>query len=217
MHEQGETNMKYVLSCALGLGLLLGCATQSALANGTQAAQAAAPSAQAEDKTPPSYDMKAQAAVDLQQLQQKFVDLAGAIPQDKYAWRPEPGVRSIAELFLHISAANYNIPHMLGAPLPAGFDGKTFEKSTTDKTQIVAALNKSFGIAIAGVQGMTNADFAKLEPKLGPQANDGDVIYILVTHAHEHLGQAIAYARANGVIPPWTAAAEKKNPQAPKE
>jgi uncharacterized damage-inducible protein DinB len=202
--------MKYILICAVGLGLLLGSSAQPAFAAGTQAAQT-------EDKTPPSYDMKGQSAVDLQQLQQKFVDLAGAIPQDKYTWRPAPGVRSFAELFLHISSANYNIPHMMGTALPAGFDPKTFEKSTTDKTQIVAALNKSFTSAIATVQGMTNADFAKLEPKLGPQANDGDVIYILVTHAHEHLGQAIAYARANGVVPPWTAAAEKKNPQAPKE
>jgi uncharacterized damage-inducible protein DinB len=202
--------MKTVLSCALGFGLLLGCGAPSAFAGRTQAAQA-------EDKTPPSYDMKAQAALDLQQLQQKFADLAGAIPQDKYSWRPAPGVRSIAELFLHISAAGYNIPHMLGTALPAGFDPKTFEKSTTDKAKIVEAVNKSFTSAIAMVQSMTNADFAKLEPKLGPQANDGDVIYILVTHAHEHLGQAIAYARANGITPPWTAAAEKKNPQAPKE
>ena len=202
--------MKYGLLCALGFGLLLGCGAPSALAGRAQTAQA-------EDKTPPSYDMKAQAALDLQQLQQKFVDLAGAIPQDKYGWRPAPGVRSISELFLHISAAGYNIPHMLGTPLPAGFDPKTFEKSTTDKAKIVEALNKSFTSAIAMVQGMTNADFAKLEPKLGPQANDGDVVYILVTHAHEHLGQAIAYARANGITPPWTTAAEKKNPQAPKE
>jgi uncharacterized damage-inducible protein DinB len=127
------------------------------------------------------------------------------------------GARSIGELFLHVSAAGYNIPHMLGTPLPAGFDPKTFEKSTSDKAKIVEALNKSFTSAIAMVQGMTNADFAKLEPKLGPQANDGDVIYILVTHAHEHLGQAIAYARSNGITPPWTAAAEKKNPQAPRE
>jgi uncharacterized damage-inducible protein DinB len=202
--------MKCILSCALGLGLMLGYGAPSALAGRTQGAPA-------QDKTPPSYDMKAQAALDLQQLQQKFVDLAGAIPQDKYTWRPTTGVRSIAELLLHVSAANYNIPNMMGTPLPAGFDPKTFEKSTTDKAQIVAALNKSFISAIAMVQGMTNADFAKLEPKLGPQANEGDVVYILVTHAHEHLGQAIANARANGITPPWTAAAEKKNPQAPKE
>ena len=69
------------------------------------------------------------------------------------------------------------------------------------------------GAAIANVQAMSNADFAKAEKKLGPDANDGDVIYILVTHAHEHLGQAISYARSNGVVPPWTAAALKKDPK----
>ncbi len=183
---------------------------------GVAARGQAAASASA-DKTQPSYDMKAQAIVDLQQLQKKFVDLAGAIPEEKYSWRPAPGVRSIGELFLHVSAASYNIPHLLGTPLPAGFDPKTFEKSGLDKAKTVAELNKAFTSAIGTVQQMSNADFAKPEKKLGPDANDGDVIYILVTHAHEHLGQAIAYARANGVTPPWTAEAEKKNPQAAKE
>jgi uncharacterized damage-inducible protein DinB len=183
-----------------------------------QAAQpAAAPTAQPADKTQPSYDMKAQSVFDLQDLQKKFVGLAGAIPQEKFTWRPADGVRSVSELFLHISAANYNIPHMMGAPLPAGFDGKTFEKSTTDKAKIIEELNKSFGLAIAVAQGMSNADFAKPEKKLGPDANDGDVIYLLVTHAHEHLGQSIAYARVNGIVPPWTAEALKKNPAKPQD
>ena len=60
---------------------------------------------------------------------------------------------------------------------------------------------------------MTNADFNKPLPKLGPDANYGDVVYILVTHAHEHLGQSIAYARVNGIVPPWTAEAEAKKAQ----
>jgi len=175
------------------------------------AQQAAAPSA---DKTAPSYDMKAQAALDLQQLQQKFTALAGAIPQEKYTWRPAEGVRSISELLLHVAAAGFNFPVARGtAPFP-GFDAKDFEKSTTDKAKVVDWLNKSFTYAIASVQSMSNADFAKLLPKLGPDANQGDVIYLMVTHAHEHLGQAIANARANGIVPPWTAAAQKKNPQA---
>jgi uncharacterized damage-inducible protein DinB len=183
----------------------------------TQPAQATISSAHLADKTPPSYDMKAQALEDLKDLQKKYTDLAGAIPQDKYTWRPADGVRSFSELFLHVSAAGYGIPNMLGNPLPAGFDGKTFEKSTTDKAKIVEALNRSFTSATAFVENLSNADFAKLEPKLGPQANDGDVVYILVTHAHEHLGQAVAYARMNGIVPPWTAAAAKKNPQGPQE
>jgi uncharacterized damage-inducible protein DinB len=64
---------------------------------------------------------------------------------------------------------------------------------------------------------MSNADFAKPEKKLGPDANDGDVVYILVTHAHEHMGQSIAYARVNGIVPPWTAEAAKKNPGKPQD
>lgn len=237
-----KTGMKrvLVLGLAFGLGTTLAHATQGGkapaqqTAPGIQPAQAPAPQASyaaqpaapgqqtapaalPADKTAPSYDMKAQAIFDLQDLQKKFTGLAEALPQEKFNWRPAEGVRSIGEVFLHISAANYNIPNLIGAPLPSGFDPKTFEKSTTDKTKIIAELNKSFTSAIAAVQAMSNADFAKPEKKLGPDANDGDVVYILVTHAHEHLGQSIAYARANGVVPPWTTAAMKKSAQAPQE
>jgi hypothetical protein len=93
---------------------------------------------------------------------------------------------------------------------PAEFNGKTFEKSTTDKAQIVAELNRTWEFAQKTINGMSNADFAKLVPKLGPQANAGDVVYILVADAHEHLGQLVAYARENGIVPPWTAEAQKK-------
>jgi uncharacterized damage-inducible protein DinB len=184
---------------------------------GLAVAQDAPAGAMAADKTSPSYDLKAQAIVDLQGLQKKFVELAGAIPAEKYTWRPGPGVRSIGELLLHISAANYNIPASMGAAENAATKRKDFEKSITDKGKIVEQLKQSFAHAIAVTEAMTNADFAKPEKKLGPDANDGDVIYVLVTHAHEHLGQAIAYARLNGVVPPWTAAAAKKAQDAPKE
>lgn len=164
------------------------------------------------DKTPPSYDMKAQAIVDLQGLQKKYTELAESIPADKYTWRPEPGARSVSELFLHVASANYGIPTMMTGAAPApDFQREGFEKSTTDKAKIIEQLNKSFAYALAAVQKMSNADFAKAEKKLGPDANDGDVIYLLVTHNHEHLGQSIAYARMNGVTPPWTVEAQKKN------
>ena len=183
--------MRRIIRSTVFWGLALGCGARQVLASpAAQSTQtpATTTASQPADQTKPSYDMKAQAALDLQDLQKKFVDLAGVIPQEKYTWRPADGVRSIGEVFLHVAGAGYNIPNMMGVPLPQGFDRKTFEKSTTDKAKIIEALNKSFAAAIAVVQGMTNADFAKLEPKLGPEANDGDVIYILVTHAHEHLG-----------------------------
>ena len=183
-----------------------------------QAQQATPQEYGAKDKTPPSYDMKPQAILDLQQLQEKYVGLAQAIPAEKYTWRPADGVRSVSELLLHVSGANYGFPTMMTGTAPApGYKREGFEKSTTDKAKIIEQLNKSFAYAIASVQAMTNADFAKAEKKLGPDANDGDVIYLLVVHSHEHLGQSIAYAREIGIVPPWTAAAAaKKDGNAPE-
>jgi uncharacterized damage-inducible protein DinB len=189
----------------LALGLMFGSAVTRAAA------------AEQTDKTSPSYDMKAQALLDLQELQKKLTDLAAAIPADKFSWRPAPGVRSIGEVYLHIAGANYMIPGMLGVTPPADYKKDGFEKSTTDKARIIDQLNQSFAFALSAVGKMTNADFAKPEKKLGPDANDGDIVYLLVTHAHEHLGQSIAYARMAGVVPPWTADYEKNHPQQPKE
>jgi len=169
------------------------------------------------DHTPPSYDMKPQSLQDLGVVQKKFVDLANALPADKLNWRPAADSRSFAEVFLHVSGERYQILNLMGTEMPAGFDGKTYEKSTTDKAQIVAELNKSWEFTQKAIKGMTNADFAKLLPKLGPEANAGDVIYILVADAHEHLGQAVAYARENGIVPPWTVEQQKKAAEAKAE
>jgi len=162
------------------------------------------------DHTAPSYDMKAQALLDLERVQKKFVDLANAVPADKLTWRPSEDSRSFAEVFLHVAGERYGIMALMGATPPASFDGKTFEKSTTDRARLVEELNKSWEFTQKAINGMTNADFAKLLPKLGPQANAGDVVYILVADAHEHLGQSIAYARVNGIVPPWTVEQQKK-------
>jgi hypothetical protein len=166
--------------------------------------------ANAADHTAPSYDMKAQALLDLEGVQKKFVSLANALPADKLTWRPSADSRSFAEVLLHAAGERYGILALMGTTPPAAFDGKTFEKSTTDQARIVDELNKSWDFAQKAIQGMTNGDFAKLLPKLGPQANAGDVIYILVADAHEHLGQSVAYARENGITPPWTVEAQKK-------
>ncbi len=200
--------MKKSLLLLSALALLF--APQGNANSRNQASQSSA-NPSSEDKTPPSYDMKPQALLDLQDVHKKMVGLATAIPPEKYTWRPEAGVRSVSELFLHVTAANYNIPGMISgtAPTPA-FKVEGFETSTTDKAKIIQQLNQSFAHAEAVIQSMTNADFAKPEKKLGPDANDGDVIYLLVVHNHEHFGQAIAYARLNGVTPPWTEEAQRK-------
>ena len=177
----------------------------------TNRASKSSSGAPAEDKTPPSYDMKPQALQDLQDMHKKMVQLATAIPADKYAWRPEAGTRSVSEVLLHVTAANHNIPSMMASVTPdSAFRADGFETSTTDKAKIIDQLDKSFAYAEAAIQGMNNADFARPEKKLGPEANSGDVIYLLVVHNHEHFGQTIAYARMNGITPPWTEEAQKK-------
>jgi len=164
----------------------------------------------ATDSSAPSYDMKAQALLDLETVQKKFVDLANAVPADKFGWKPSDDSRSFAEVLMHVAGERYQILALMGAAPPSDFDGKTFEKSTADKEKVIAQLDNTGVFAKQTIAGMNNADFAKLLPKLGPQASAGDVVYILVADAHEHLGQAIAYARVNGVVPPWTVEARKK-------
>lgn len=161
------------------------------------------------DNSRPSYDMKGQSLLDLKVMQKKFVDLAQVIPEDKLSWRPSPDSRSYAEVLLHVAGERYGILALMGAAPPAGFDAKTYEKSTTNRDQIIKELDKSWDFTLNAINGMSNAEFAKLLPKLGPEANAGDVVYILVADAHEHLGQCVAYARENGIVPPWTIEAQK--------
>ena len=188
----------------LGLVCVLSTLGGMALIAGAQAPQSSS------DATAPSYDMKAQALLDLQAVNKKCVDLAQVVPGDKLTWRPSADSRSFAEVFLHVAGERYGILSMMGATTPPGFKAKEFEKSTTERDRIVEDLNQSWDFTDKTINGMSNADFAKLLPKLGPQANEGDVVYILVADAHEHLGQLIAYARQNGIVPPWTLAAQKK-------
>jgi uncharacterized damage-inducible protein DinB len=174
-----------------------------------------ATAAQPEDKTSPSYDMKGQSLADLDDMHKKFVSLAEAIPADKFTWRPGDGVRSVGEAFLHVAQMNFQMPTEIGATPAPGYKKEGYEKSTSDKARVIEQLNESFDYVHAYVSGMTNADFAKPETKFGPQANAGDIIYIIVADDHEHLGQSVAYARVNGIVPPWTAASMKSQQAAP--
>jgi len=194
----------------LWLSVVLGTLALSAGASRTQAQNAAAPPNIPMSKPPVTYgyDLRPQVLVDLDQVQQRFIALAQAIPADKYTWRPADGVRSIAEVYLHVAAANYNIPELIGGQVPDRVKAKDWEKSTTDKDKIIAELKLSFANAADVITKLPTSDIATPLPKLGPDAVKGDVEYFFMTHMREHFGQSIAYAREVGVTPPWTAAAE---------
>jgi uncharacterized damage-inducible protein DinB len=140
----------------------------------------------------------------------KFTRLAEAIPAEKYAWRPSPDVRSFAEVFLHVSAANYNLYKLVGTPPPAGFDVKGFEKSTTDKAKVIATLKDSFAHAKKAITAMSDADLEKSLDWFGGKNTERGILLFIVRHAAEHLGQSIAYVRFIGITPPWTEDMQKK-------
>jgi hypothetical protein len=122
----------------------------------------------------------------------KFTRLAEAIPAEKYTWRPSPDVRSFAEVFMHVSAANFNLYKLVGTPPPTGFDVKGFEKSTTDKAKVIATLKESFVHAKKAITGMNDADLEKSLDWFGGKNTQRGILLFIVRHASEHLGQSIA-------------------------
>lgn len=149
----------------------------------------------------------------LADAEQKMIALAEAIPAEKYTWRPAEGVRSVSELFLHMVAASYAIPRQWGYAPPEGFAPQGFERSTTDKAAIVEHLRKGFAHCRSAVLAVADADLDKPMRMFGNDTTQRGALILLAGHAREHLGQAIAYARVNGVVPPWTAARQAQQQQ----
>ena len=157
------------------------------------------------DPTPGVSGYRAEVLAEVRIQEDKFVRLAEAIPAEKYSWRPGAGVRSIAEVFLHVAGASYNLPKLIGTPPPAGFQPKDYDKSTTDKAKIVAALKDSFAHEKKAILAMPDADLEKQLDWFGGKNTQRGILLFITRHAAEHLGQSIAYAREVGVVPPWTA------------
>lgn len=149
-------------------------------------------------------------------VEKQFVQLAEAVPQEKYNWRPAEGVRSIAEAFLHVAAGNYIMMKTIGATLPEGLDLMKVEKSTTDKKQIVETIKKSFAFINEQVKKTDEGSYAQEVDFFGNKMTVLDMIFLGATHQHETLGQQIAYARVVGVTPPWTEERTKQQQQQKK-
>jgi uncharacterized damage-inducible protein DinB len=138
----------------------------------------------------------------LDDLEKKCVSLAETVPEAKYSWRPADGVRSIGEVFVHIAGANYMFTRFIGAKMPAGLNPN--EKTVTKKADVVELLKKSFSHAREAVKNMPDADLEKEVKMFGNTVTERQALFVMANHAHEHLGQSIAYARTNGVVPPWS-------------
>ncbi len=140
--------------------------------------------------------------------EKKLEELAAATPEAKYSWRPGKDVRSTGEVFLHVAQANFGLPNFAGVKPPEGFNRETFTKTTTKKADIEKALKDSFAHMKKAFTSMSDADLDKPTDLFGNKTTNRGVFMLLLSHAHEHLGQSIAYARMNKITPPWT---ERRN------
>ena len=130
--------------------------------------------------------------------------LAGAIPADKYGWTPQAGVRTAAQVCAHVVSANYFFATKLGAKIPDGVKMETLEADLKTKEAIAAELKRSFEVVIGAIKNTPDASLKnKVELPFPGEFTQMTVSLILVAHANEHLGQLIAYARSNAIVPPW--------------
>jgi hypothetical protein len=144
---------------------------------------------------------------DLEVMRGKFVGLAEKFPQDKYSWRPMEGVRSVAEVLMLAAMEGYSF-------IPTSFGGKPANlgsreemaklRQITDKTQIIDHINKGFAHAKAQLEAIDPATLTGKRELFGQQRSAAGIALLVGGDLHEHLGQMIAYARMNQIVPPWS-------------
>jgi uncharacterized damage-inducible protein DinB len=197
--------MKRIVVTLFSLTLALALSASSVLA---QAAPAAAPAA-------PTSGLRAEFLFNIGGVEREAVALAEKMPAEKYSWRPGEGVRSVSEVYMHMAGAQFLYASLLGVPAPATFDQYNFEKVYTDKAQVVDWLKKSFAAVKQAAMNMSDADLDQTVRVFGRDGSKRSVLLRIISHGHEHLGQSIAYARVNGIVPPWTEEAQQRQQQAP--
>ncbi|MFZ6009253.1 MAG: DinB family protein [Bacteroidota bacterium] len=135
------------------------------------------------------------------------MQLAAAIPGEKYSYTPQAGVRSVAQVCAHIISANYFFAAKLGATVPADVKMESIEMDLKTKDAIAKELKRSYDLMIGAINSTKDSDLAnKVVFPFPGEFTSMSAILISLGHSNEHLGQLIAYARMNGVTPPWSEA-----------
>jgi hypothetical protein len=151
--------------------------------------------------------VKASFLADLETVRGKFVGLANAFPQDKYTWRPMEGVRSVSEVLMLAAFEGYSF-------IPTSFGGKAADlgpreeaaklRTLSDKAQVIDHLNKGFAHAKKELEALDPATLTGKRKIIGRDMSFADGVLAIGGDLHEHLGQMIAYARMNQIVPPWS-------------
>jgi uncharacterized damage-inducible protein DinB len=144
-------------------------------------------------------------------IQGRLSQLAEAMPEATFGWRPADGVRSVSEVYLHAAFANYICVTVSGGTVPeeVGFvmdfsKVNDWDTQTTDKAAVVEKMNESFDILKKRIAELTQEDLDREVEVFGMTMSVRNFMISMIAHCHEHLGQGIAYARMNDVTPPWS-------------
>jgi uncharacterized damage-inducible protein DinB len=136
-------------------------------------------------------------------VSKQLIDLAEATPQDKFSWRPAPGVRSTSEVYMHVALANFYLLSVTGPKMPAELK-EGMEKSVTSKADVISWLKRSLAAVQEVHASVTPQDLARKVHIADRDATVDGMYLRIIVHANEHMGQLVAYARMTGVTPPWS-------------
>ena len=137
-------------------------------------------------------------------VSRQLVALAQAMPAEKFAWRPAAGVRSTSEVFMHIVIANFSLLSFTGPKMPPDLTSETLEKTVTSKAEVINWLRRSLDAVKTARASIRPEDLQRKVKIYGRDATVDGMYLRIIVHANEHMGQLIAYARMNGVVPPWS-------------
>ncbi len=145
---------------------------------------------------------------DIDLLRKKFMALAKAVPAAKLVWRPMEGTRSFREVFAHVAAEGNTETAMFGRPLPAGsladFDAEEARLRKLPDDQLIAAMDRAMQTLSATLGGLPRATINTPITYYGQSTLPRAATTYTLNDLHEHLGQLVAYARMNTIVPPWT-------------
>jgi uncharacterized damage-inducible protein DinB len=133
-------------------------------------------------------------------LSDKFAGLA-RVMAGKYDWKPGEGVRSVGDVFLIVTENGLLAGILTGA---GGGPGGGRGAQVTDPEKLQAALKTSYANLQKAIERLSDADLKTPVKLFGRDMTKEEAVRYLFADQHEHLGQSIAYARSNAVVPPWS-------------
>jgi len=124
---------------------------------------------------------------------------ADKMPEEEYAFKPDPAVRSFGQILGHVADANYLFcSGVLGESNPA----PGIEKTKSTKAELKAALHDAFAYCNRAYEALTDANANETVKAYGQERNKLGVLWFNASHNLEHYGNLVVYMRAKGIVPP---------------